>query len=442
MSQSKGRKRPDDRTPVRATGRAAWAFLLGVGLACLATGVVIGRGSMRSMPAGSPASPAPAVAHPPPDRLVASFEDPRVRTFLGTRGPWGRLRYTRMVIEPPREFFRGHVRFDSDSRWFFPGMSPADIEAFLETVPLSAEQRRTISKAPREPADDGIWVDPPEELVLALEPAARARIYALLARSVRNAQRSPIAVRVPLLEERIAKSGLAPEITGLFRRLLYGEGRWRFFSDLPLLAARLPDPEDQERLAGMLSASQTFLVSLRIDEDSDVDTLVDYWRVGPRSRDVEPIITSLSRYPGGYELDISHFLPPFARRRLFTFEEMGLEEDPGHDCYWSAINFFHEIPDARVFEAGSFKEELERAYVAVAEEDLRLGDVVAYFDDRDLPVHASSFIADRIVFTKNGRNALHPFMFMRMDSLFELYQTTFAGISALTVKAFRLREDL
>jgi hypothetical protein len=66
-----------------------------------------------------------------------------------------------------------------------------------------------------------------------------------------------------------------------------------------------------------------------------------------------------------------------------------------------------------------------------------MGDVVAYMDSRGLPVHASSYIADQLVFTKNGRNALHPYIFMRTESLLELYQAAFAGLTTLTVRYYR-----
>lgn len=437
MSRSNSRKRQEEAQAGNTGFRLPWTLLAGVTLAGLTGGVLIGRSSAGDLPAEMP-KPAPAAA-PGREKPATTFEDPMRRTFLGQPGPWGQLRYTRIWIEPPRSFFHGHVNFEAKTRWFFPGMSPADVDAFFETVSLSAAVRTALGRAPREEADGGTWLEPGEQVILALDDAGRARIYGLLARSPRNQQQSPISVRAPLIDERIAKSDLAPEVSNLFKRLLYGEGRWRFFSDLPVLAVRLPAPADQEKLAGMLSRSVTFLVSLLVDESSDIAALANYWSVGFRTRDIEPILSSLKRHPGGYELDISHLLPVFARRRLFTYEDVFPDQpDPGHDCYWSAANFFRTKPEDRSFEGDTFKEELARAYEPV--EELRLGDVVVYLDEDGVPVHASSYIADQIVFTKNGRNALHPFLFMRMDSLLELYQAAFAGQTALSVKYYRLKD--
>ena len=56
----------------------------------------------------------------------------------------------------------------------------------------------------------------------------------------------------------------------------------------------------------------------------------------------------------------------------------------------------------------------------------KLGNVLLLVNDKGVPVHAAVYIADDLVFTKNGYGIIHPWTFMKIDAMTGLY-TSLAG---------------
>jgi hypothetical protein len=111
-----------------------------------------------------------------------------------------------------------------------------------------------------------------------------------------------------------------------------------------------------------------------------------------------------------------HLLPPFARRRLYTYHAVSEEKSrSGRDCHWSALNFFSEQPDDRFCDVNEVNRVLDEDYYRVRR-DFRLGDVVEFFDQRGA-MHSAVYLADDVLFTKNGRNSWHPWMLMKLDDM-------------------------
>jgi hypothetical protein len=224
-----------------------------------------------------------------------------------------------------------------------------------------------------------------------------------------------------LLEERLESSGLSADVLGRFRRLLYPRGSWLLFSD-PTAITRTLEPDDRLRFMKMLHRRVTHMANLVIDAETDIDAMVAYWSYPGRAKGLRPLFESLARVPGGGSLDVAHVLPQFARKRIYTYPEPS--SDPvvqRRDCIWTSFNFFNETPDDRFTDPGYTVQALAAEYEQVHPSAARFGDIVIFRGPRGETVHASVYIADDLMFTKNGATAAQPWMFMKLDAMLDLY---------------------
>jgi hypothetical protein len=208
-----------------------------------------------------------------------------------------------------------------------------------------------------------------------------------------------------------------------------------FFADLGSIDQSLPSPEERSLLIDALSHESTFLARLVLSKESDLEELVDYWGRGGRARDVRPILESVLRAQGEQSIDITHLLPPFARRRLYTYHAVSEEKSrSGRGCHWSALNFFCAQPDDRFCDA----QEVVRALHGECDHvdgNLRLGDVVAFIDQKRL-IHTAVYIADDILFTKNGHSPTTPWMLMKLEDMKYYYPRR----NAVEVRYYRRKD--
>ena len=129
---------------------------------------------------------------------------------------------------------------------------------------------------------------------------------------------------------------------------------------------------------------------------------------------------SLKPLPEGGSISLLYFLPKFARDRLYTFPLPTRDGDPVMDCHWSTFNFTNETPDNRFSEAEAVSKVIREDYYPIASPS-RYGDVVLLVDDAQRMKHSAVFVADDVVFTKNGNNSSQPWMFMHIPDLLATY---------------------
>jgi len=118
-------------------------------------------------------------------------------------------------------------------------------------------------------------------------------------------------------------------------------------------------------------------------------------------------------------IDVVHLLPSFARARLFTFPDPA---GPAWDCSSTALDFFEPDPDARVLSPAEVARALTTRYDPVPGDRLELGDILVYRRG-DTLVHAAVYLADDLLFTKNGSTSLAPWLLMRADDVRDQYAT-------------------
>lgn len=361
--------------------------------------------------------------------------------FLGRPGPWGELEYARINIEPPDEFIPTGGETIAPTEWVFEGFSAAQLADFLKAAELTAAERaQLLEPATWSITTDGIRLSPKPELVLSLGLPARQQIYAVLARSTLNPRQfQPYAFRTGGFDDWIEQSGLSNTTLAWLKRLVYPRGAAICFSDLPELLSKLPTAVERQRLIKVLWRNPTILMKLCVRSNSDVDALTAYWARGWHSKDIRSLLASLTKVPGGIAMDVGHLLPPFARRRLFSYPNPATYSPAqAPDCYWTALNFFKDPPDDRFHNQTVWQEELVRNYTVVASP--AFGDVILLQDEQGKPLHAAVFIADDVVFTKNGGDFRQPWMLMRIDDLLACYHHT--DDTQVKLITYRSRENV
>ena len=348
------------------------------------------------------------------------------RTF-GKPGPWGDLEYTRIVTEIPDDLLILDKLAPAPC-WFFGSLTADQLVAFFRSTDLTEAERASLIQPDKwEIKPEGIRVYPSVDLVLGLNRSTRQRIYTELAHFKENAfLQETYTYRPELLNERLADCGLRDESIALFRRLLYPQGPFLLLADTDIALSRLADVDERKRFVKMASRKASFLVKLRVHPDSDIESLCRYWGRGGRAKDICPLLKSVSRVPGGCPIDIVHLLPPLARQRLYTYPPaFSSAQASSPNCYWTALNFFNTRPDDRFLDDAWVAKTLQADYKEIPAPS-QLGDLIlleqtALGTNLHSAFHAAVYIADDLVFTKNGSHFTQPWILMKLSDMIEIY---------------------
>ena len=344
------------------------------------------------------------------------------------------MQYTRIFIEPPDNFVLDVQPWEAS--WFFKGHSRAQVEEVFQTAGLTPAQLRTIRAADWVESADGIRIAPGKEFILGLNRKARGKIYNLLGEFPENpAQYISHRYKSDTPEEWFHDSGLRPETQEIITRLVYKRGNFWAFSDFMLVVPDL-DQDERMRLCKTLSRRSTLLLSLRVDQNSDIDGLARYWGRGGRSKDVGTLLSAVARQPNGGWIDIIHLLPPNARAWLYTYPRpTPAGQSLKRDCHWTSLNFFCEEPNDRFAQdVNVATTEIAEHYRQVGDHPL-MGDIVGFVNTRSSMVHSCVYVAAGIVFTKNGDGWDTPWTLALLDDVFSFYCAT--AHEPLSVVLFR-----
>lgn len=343
-------------------------------------------------------------------------------TAAGSPAPWGELVTSDIELEQPEEY----VGFDSNTNqtptWVFSSLAPDRVRALLVWCGMSADQAdRFLVPEIVDATTSNTTVHPGENLILAMDPKVRAKLYAELSHDpVNHFMRFPVCFPGRSFEERFGNNHLSPAIVELMRKLLYTRGDIQCFSDLEIVQRHLSSEKERLQWLKALSSQNAVLASVRIRPDTDIDKLLGYWERGIQVKDVRPLLESIKRLPGGGTVNLLHLLPPFARDRLYTSPLPTKPGDPSLDCHWSTLNFFNETPDDRLADPKFASGYLSSNYYQVAKPSL-YGDVILVLDEHGDAIHSGVYLADDIIFTKNGNNYAQPWKLMRLKDLTALY---------------------
>jgi hypothetical protein len=350
-------------------------------------------------------------------------------------GPWGEVEYVRIVIEPPDEFMASDYNAAPDT-WNFPGFDDARLEQLWQQAALDPDQLRALRHPRiREASATGIVLRPGQTLVAGLGTESRAIIYNTLAHLPGNSlQNDPFRFRAEMVDEWFVESGLSQEVIARIRQLLYRRGNALLFSDPGLVFPLIHTAGGRVRLVKTLGRKSTLLLKVRIRPDSDIEGIAAYWSTGRRRKEVRPLLNSLSHFPGGMTIDVAHLLPRLARSLLYTYPSPEVPYERSPDCHWTAMNFFNDQPDDRFSDIEYLKTRLLSDYVQV-NGNPTMGDLLLLCKPGDEVIHSCVYVADDIVFTKNGQSAMVPWTLTTLQDL----QANYLDDPSLQLRIYRMK---
>jgi hypothetical protein len=353
-----------------------------------------------------------------PRRTVVPSEPPSDPPTESAVGPWGRLTRTPIVISPPVEYVARNWGEPSPLLWHLPVASTGEVAPFLSAAGVSAPDVAMLASTARLHARGGVVLTADADLARGLPRDVRARLYLQMARSpIARDEHSAFRFHGPTLE-----AWLGPRVSNatleMIRPFVFRHADFMYFADIDAVWPRIEDPDELQRLARALNRQATLLVTLRVEDVADVSALAEYWGRRGRRTDIRPLLESVvdGVHPG---IDISHLLPTLPRSLLYRYPRLTVadhEQPVLPNCLWTALNFFNVEPDDRFLDVSFAMETLRRDYVPIRGEP-SLGDIVA-FSDRDANLfHAAVYVADGLVFGKNGIAPLSPWSILPLERM-------------------------
>lgn len=320
-----------------------------------------------------------------------------------------------IVISPPLEQIPRNWGPLANPQWFMH-VEPGELEHHLRDTGLQADDVRALLATARE-IPNGVVVRPSVDLLHRLSPDVRARLYVPLMRDERNtSQFEAYRYFGQTVDEWLQAASITDNTRRLIEPLVYRYGDFLYFADIDLIRAQLDDGELQRLVKGLLRHS-TVIATLSVPDESQLPAIIEYWGRGGRRTDIRPLLESMAQNDA--RLDIGHLLPPLAREHLYRYPKItaaDLDRPALNNCFWTALNFFNEVPDDRYLDLDYSLLHLRSDYYVV-HNDLQLGDVIAFLDDEFDVFHVAVYIAEGLVFSKNGFSSLAPWTLLPIDHL-------------------------
>lgn len=347
----------------------------------------------------------------------------------GAAGTWGQMQYIPIVLEMPENYATVEQAVAVHDKWNFAFRSRAKASEFMGSLGVTPEQLARIPDSAWKETDSGSTLEPPDAFLLDLAPETRAKLYAQLVRDpVNDFAIDPTWFRAGRVDFRLRGSGLSDGSISLLKRLLYsGPDDMLLFNDEKAALRAIADPQEQVRFLKAIERKRSLMARLLITPETDTQALSKYWGKGGRETNILPLLDSV-RYnaEAGVEnpgrINILSLLPPFVQLRLYRHAELNVPQNKlPEDCFWTSFNFFNDVPDDRIHEPGYINQLLARAYIKI-DHPTELGDVVLIADSQGNALHAANYIADNIVFTKNGLRATSPWMLAPMRDVIDTYR--------------------
>jgi hypothetical protein len=358
-------------------------------------------------------------------KLAETFAiDPKDKSRSVHVGPWGELITREISLERPVEYLTEEVAKPTPQVWVFNGLKPDGIRSFLVQHGLTAAQAAAavVPSAVQE-TSSGTQVTPTADFLFSLTPANRQQLYPALAGFGINLYLDyPYIFPAQTIQTIYADDRLNPDDVALLKRLVYPNGSAQQLADYPFLLNQIPTLERRVALTHAMSRQSAILAGLSVKPDTDIDKIAAYWGNMPNVRftDIRPLMEALKRLPEGGNLPLLYLLPKFARDRLYTFTLPPQPGDPTMDCHWTTFNFSSETPDNRFNDPKFAVDYIQKNYYQIAAPS-QYGDILLLMNNKNEIKHSATFLADDLVFTKNGNNFRQPWMIMRIDDLLATY---------------------
>lgn len=387
------------------------------GLIALCTSLVVSSSLLTHFlgrpPKGSNAPTSPAVAtSPQPAESIPA---------------WGELMTLDIDLEQPEEYVSFEATTNRIAAWTFTDKTLKQTREILTECGMSQGLiESTLAPGKVEDTPQATVVRPGDEVVTALPADVRARLYAILSQWPANRyMANPYHLSNEDFPSLLNSADVPAAALDLLRKLSYLQAGKRMFSDLEVVLHQIPSDKGRLQVLKMLTYQTAVLARLRLRPDSDVDKILGYWGAMPgvRAKDLRPLLESIRKTDEGGTISLLYLLPPFARERLYTFPLPAEADDVKMDCHWTAMNFFNEKPDPR-FQDTAFASNYIKQNCYQIGKPTMIGDLVFLLNSKGEVIHSAVYIADDLVFTKNGINFAQPWILMRIPNMREAFTVT------------------
>ncbi len=355
---------------------------------------------------------------------TALTADPSV--FDARPGPWGQMKCAYVYLEAPGSMIEEFPLPSPNPRWTFPASSLLSLPALLSKSGLSEP---LIAKlfTPKHLVKEGAFVHllPPLPDLEGMAPETRAVIYAELAKYPENDYHiDPVLIIGTSIDEWYKGSRLRPEIIGKIKQLSYKRGEAIAFSDISVLLNYAQSDSEARAIFKACTRTRNLMIRLKLDKTANADEIIKYWSFGTgiRRKDLEPLIRSVIELDGVDDLGIVHLLPPLARKLLYTYPGLDMAKHGiMPDCHWTSLNFFNYEAHEYLLDARLATSQVLEQFTPV-NPPYQYADILFFLDNNTGDAfHSCVHLADDIVFTKNGRNILSPWVIMRLEDVKKIY---------------------
>jgi hypothetical protein len=414
--------------PVRSRSALVWAMILPV-VAHAQVGDIPElqrflneQGTVLPAAAGSLGAGVPTPV-PAPDPAPA---EKRPTFFYANPGPWGKLKCFYIYIEAPRSMVEDYPLPFSKPRWSFPESERPKLPALFKKAGLPETFAASLIEPLNTTKSNGLLhLFPPLADLEAMTPAMREVIYPELAKHPTNEYHAdPVLITTDTVDEWYRTSKLRPELVAKIRQMSYHRGDCLAFSDLGAMMNHAAGEAEARLIFKSFTRTRSLMVQMELDEEAELAPLLDYWTIGIgiRRKDIEPIMQSIIDTEGVERLGLTHIIPALPRKLLYTYPG---EELSRHgvlpDCHWTCLNFFNYEPHEYLLDS-------RLATTAVLEKfdptkaPYKYGDILFFIDAvTGDAFHSCVYLADDMVFTKNGRNPLSPWVIMKVSEVEKIY---------------------
>ncbi len=344
-------------------------------------------------------------------------------------GPWGRITRTSIVISPPLELIADDWGREADAGkyWFFPETGMPAAQGFLASTGLAPQLvSELLATARPEPQINGLVMLPSPRFLLGIAPDVREKLYTQLAGSALNVNAAhAFRYAGTSADDWLGRAPIAPATRRAVDPLIYRHGQHVYLADVDLVRTLVEDVDERRRLAKALLRQSTVRARLEVQDVSEVPGLVDYWGRGGRRLDIRPLIESVVGAGADQSIDLIHLLPAVARENLYRYPRrtaLDFERPALANCLWTALNFFEAEPDDRYLDVAVAVKQLREQYYLV-QNGPEFGDIIVMVDERGNIFHAVNYLADDLVFTKNGVSPLAPWVILPLDTVIDYYRT-------------------
>ncbi len=406
---------PDSPPAIKSTIRLTLAGLIALCVCLVATSTLLTHyleqqrapTSVPPLPVGKPTLEPPRPAGPIP--------------------PWGELVTLDIDLEQPEEYVSFEATTNLVTTWTFSGKSLDQTRTILTDCGMPAAQvEAALSPDNVQDRPEATIIKPGDELVLALALEVRTKLYVTLSQWSENPHMAlPYHLPGADFAALFPNAQVPTAAIDMVKKLSYTQLGKRFFSDPEVVLHQLASPEDRLHLLKMLTYQNAVIARLRLRPDSDVEKILGYWGTVPgvRLKDLRPLMESIKNTPDGGTISLLYFLPAFARERLYTSPLPAQADDVKMDCHWTALNFFSEKPDPRFQDNAYASTYIKDNCYQIGKPSL-CGDLVFLVNSKGEVIHSAVYIADDLVFTKNGVNFAQPWILMHIPNLREVFTFT------------------